>query len=166
MEPECSLPNSQEPATCPHHEPYQSSPWAHPNSWRYVWVLSFYLRLGLPSGFFPSGFSTKTLNAPLPSPTCAIYPFHLILLDFITRITISSSLCSFLHSPVTSSLLGQNIFRSTIFSNTLSLCSSLTNYFLIHDNINFFFLFIWNTNNSNLKFVSVLLLTCPCLLSQ
>jgi hypothetical protein len=32
------------------------------------------------------------------------------------------SLCSFLHSPVTESLLGPNILLSTLFSNTLSLC--------------------------------------------
>jgi hypothetical protein len=36
----------------------------------------------------------------------------------------SSSLCDFLHSPVTSSLLGPNIHLRTLFSNTLSLCSS------------------------------------------
>jgi hypothetical protein len=53
---------------------------------------------------------------------------HLILLDLIT-ITIfceqyrssSSSLCSFLHYPVTSSLLGPNILLNTQFLNTLSL---------------------------------------------
>jgi hypothetical protein len=51
---------------------------------------------------------------------------------FITRIilvgeyrSVSSSLCSFLHSPVTSSLLGPNIFHSTLFSNTPSLHSFL-----------------------------------------
>jgi hypothetical protein len=33
--------------------------------------------------------------------------------------------CNFLHCPVTSSLLGPNILLSTLFSNTLSLCSSL-----------------------------------------
>jgi hypothetical protein len=38
---------------------------------------------------------------------------------------ISSSLCSLIHSPVTSSLLGPNIPLSTLFSNTLNLCSSL-----------------------------------------
>jgi hypothetical protein len=37
----------------------------------------------------------------------------------------SSSLCSFLQSPVTSSLLDPNIFLSPLFSNTLSVCSSL-----------------------------------------
>jgi hypothetical protein len=51
----------------------------------------------------------------------------------ITRITfgdeyrsLSSSLCSRLHYPVASSLLGPNILLSTLFSNTLSLCSSLS----------------------------------------
>jgi hypothetical protein len=38
---------------------------------------------------------------------------------------VRSSLCSLLHSPVTPSLLGPNILLSTLFSNTLSLCSSL-----------------------------------------
>jgi hypothetical protein len=37
----------------------------------------------------------------------------------------SSSLCSFLQSPVTSSLFGPNSLLNTLFSNTLSLCSSL-----------------------------------------
>jgi hypothetical protein len=35
-------------------------------------------------------------------------------------------LCRLLHSLVTSSLLGPNILLSTLFSNTLSLCSSLS----------------------------------------
>jgi hypothetical protein len=40
--------------------------------------------------------------------------------------SLSSLLCSFLHSLVTLSLLGPNIFLDTLFSNTLSLCSSLS----------------------------------------
>ena len=87
----------------------------HPTSWRSILILSSHLRLGLPSGLFPS-----------------VLPAHLILLDFITRTifgeeyrSLSSSLCSFLHSPVTSSLLGPNILLNTLFSNNLSLRYSL-----------------------------------------
>jgi len=62
----------------------------------------------------------------------AACPTHLIHLDFITRTVLgegyrllNSSLCTFLHSLVTSSLLGPNIFPNTLFLNTLSLRSSL-----------------------------------------
>ena len=85
-----------------------------------------------PHWFFPSGFPTKTLCTPLPSSVRATCPAHLILLVFITRTilgeeyrSLSSSLCDFLHSPVTPSLLGPNILLNNLFSNTLSLCSSL-----------------------------------------
>ena len=54
--------------------------------WRSNLILSSHLHLGLQSGLFPSGFLTKTLYKPLPSPIRATYPAHLILLDFITRI--------------------------------------------------------------------------------
>ena len=102
----------------------QSMP-PHPTSWRYILILSSHLRLGLLSGLFPSDFPTKTLYTPLLSirATC---PAHLILLDFITRTTLGeqyrslSSFYSFLHSPVTSSLLGPNILLNSLFSNTLS----------------------------------------------
>ena len=36
----------------------------HPTSWRSVLILSTPLRLGLPSGLFPSGFPNKTLYTP------------------------------------------------------------------------------------------------------
>ena len=40
----------------------------HPTSWRPILILSTHLRLGLPSGLFPSGFLTKTLYTPSPHP--------------------------------------------------------------------------------------------------
>jgi len=58
---------------------------------------------GSPKWLFPSGFPTKALYTPI----------------------LSSSLCSFLHYPITSSLVGPNFLLNTLFSNTLSLRSSL-----------------------------------------
>ena len=68
-------------------------------------------------------------TSPLPY-TCYVI-HHLIFLDVITWMfdmqyrSWSSSLRRFLHSPVTSSLLGPNIFLSTLLFKTFSLCSSL-----------------------------------------
>jgi len=133
MEPEGLLPHSQVPTICPYTEPARSSPYSpHPTSWRSILILSSYLNLVLPSGLFPPRFPAKNLHTPLPFPIRATCPAHLILLDFITRTifgeqyrTLSSSVCSFLHSPVTSSLLRPNILHNTLFSNTLSLRCSL-----------------------------------------
>jgi len=105
---------------------------SHPTSCRSILILTTHLRLGLPSGIFPSGFPNKTLYTPLLSPIRVTCPAHIIHLDFITRILFpeeyrspNSSLCRFLHSPVTSSVLGPSILLNTLFSNTLSLRSSL-----------------------------------------
>src|SRR5215475_10019759 len=95
-------------------------------------ILSSHLGLGHPNGLFPSGFPTNTLCTPLSSAIRATCHAHLILLDLTTctilgeeHRSFSSSLCNFLHSPVTSSLFGPNTLLNTLFSNTLSLCSSL-----------------------------------------
>ena len=86
----------------------------------------------LPNRLFPSGFPTKTLYTPLLTPISATCSAHLILLDFISRTilgeeyrSLSSSLCSFLHSLITSSPLSPNVLLNTLFSDTLSLRSFL-----------------------------------------
>jgi hypothetical protein len=91
---------------------------------------SYQLCLGLSSSFFPYGVPIQILYALLFSPICATCPAHLILLDLITLIILgeeyklwSTSLRSFLQPPVTSSPFDPIL--NTLFSNTLSLCSSL-----------------------------------------
>ena len=44
-----------------------------------ILILSSHLRLGLPSGLLPSGFPTKTLYAPLSSPTRAVLSISFFL---------------------------------------------------------------------------------------
>ena len=74
----------------------------------------------------------QTLYPSFLSPVCATCPAHPILLDFITLTilvdmyrSLSSSLCNFPRSLVTSSHLGPNILLNTLFSNTVSLRFSL-----------------------------------------
>jgi hypothetical protein len=59
---------------------------------RFIVILSSYLRLGLPSGLFPSGFPTRILYAFLISPSRATCPAHVILLVFVT-LTVLGEVC-------------------------------------------------------------------------
>ncbi|PNF20029.1 hypothetical protein B7P43_G05941, partial [Cryptotermes secundus] len=97
---------------------------SNPISLTSILILSTHLRLGLPSGLFPSGFPTNFLYAFLFATIRATRPAHLILLDFFILIILGEEYNS-LQPPVTSSLFGPNILLNTLFSNTLSLCYSL-----------------------------------------
>jgi len=72
-----------------------------------------HLYVSFPNGLVLSGLRTKILYGSLLSPEQSTCQAHNILLDMLAQITfgeeyrsVSSSLCSFLHSPVTSSLSG------------------------------------------------------------
>ena len=132
MESEGSLSPLQVTATCPHRQPDQSSPC--PPSY----FLKIHLNITIPSKPGSSKWSLS-LRFPHQNPVCiSLLPHtcyksrpshsswfdHRVIFGEQYR-SLSSSLCSFLHSPVTSSFPGTNILSSTFLSNTLSLRSSL-----------------------------------------
>jgi hypothetical protein len=99
----------------------------HPNSHWYISILSTYLCLGLPCGFFPFGFHTNNIYAfQFPHSSympCPSYPPWLYLLitpgkEYKSHHAVFSNLPS-LHPP-----FSPNILLSPLFSNSLR--SSLT----------------------------------------
>jgi hypothetical protein len=105
----------------------------HPLSTTSILMLSTHLRLGLPSSLFPLWLSYQwNVHIPLlPYSRDMLHPPHPPRLDNCNytwrRVqSLSSSSCCFLCLPVILFLFGQNILLSTLFSNTLSLCSSHT----------------------------------------
>jgi len=128
MNPNSSLLHSQDTATCPYLEPDQSShvPISLP---KFNFNIIFPSTPGYPKWPLSLRFPHQNhiCTSPLPH-ICYVPPY--LFLDLIIRIifaeeyrTLSSSRCSLLHSPITSTLLGPNILLSILFSksNTLSL---------------------------------------------
>jgi hypothetical protein len=85
----------------------------HQTSWRYVSMLSSHLRLSLPSALFPSGLPTKhSMHLCSPHTYFMFHPSRSSRFDHPNNTcweSISFSLCSLLHAPVTLSLLVPNI---------------------------------------------------------
>jgi hypothetical protein len=120
---------SQESFTGPYPEPDQSN-LQHPIL-SIILILCTHLRLGLPSGLFPSGIPTNILYAVFFSPSCYMpcpsHPPSLDHSDYTWRRVQVMKLLSMQLSPTFrhSSPFGPNILLSTLFSNTLTVCSSL-----------------------------------------
>ena len=120
---------------------------------------------------FPQVFHQTTVNnSRLPHTSHIPRSFHP---DSITRTILceqyksfSSSLCSFLQSPVTSSLLGANYLINSLFSNTLilHLSSNAIDQVLHPYNTTgrIIFLYIW----SRKVWITNFFLLIPCLLQS
>ena len=140
MNPEGSLPPSQEPPPVPilsHINPIHAFPYHFLSHF----LLFSHLQLGLPSGLFPSGFPTKILYAPPLFPIRATFSAYLFFFELITRIkfdeqyrSLSSPLYTILHSLLPRPSQAQ-IFSSTLYSQTPSVYvspSAWVTMFLTH----------------------------------
>jgi hypothetical protein len=108
----------------------QSTP-LHPISLRSILILFNHLHVGLPSGLFSSRSHTNILYAFLSPHSCYMpCPSHPHWLDHSNytwrRVQVMKLLImQFRQPPFTSSLFDPNTVLSTLFSNTLSLCTSI-----------------------------------------
>ena len=132
MESEGSLPHSQLPATCPSPVPARSTPCPPSHFLKINLNIIRPSTPGSPKWSLSLSFphQTPVYASPLlhtrymPRPSHSSWFYHPKNIGWGER-SLSSSLRSFLHSPVTSSLLGPNILLNALFSNTLSLRSSV-----------------------------------------
>jgi hypothetical protein len=91
-----------------------------------IFILLSHLHILLSNNFFPSSFKIKAFYKFIFSPMRATCPFYLVphLIILIIRGEVhksrTSSLYSFIQSPVTSSFLDRNISRDYISSHILT----------------------------------------------
>jgi hypothetical protein len=117
------------------HWPLSWTRWIQPTHSRLVSLKSIFIsshpHQRLLTGFFPSGFSTKTLYAVLSHVCNMLCPLHRPWFDHSSNIWWGVQvmklfiIMQFSPPSYTSSLLGLNVLLSNLFSSTLSLCSSL-----------------------------------------
>jgi hypothetical protein len=132
MEPECSVPCSQEPVTGLYPKLEESSPYQPILLSNIDLNIILHLSLILPSRLFSSCFPTKNLHVFLVFLMRTICPAYIILFDLVILIIFgekyklwSSTLYNFLQHSTISSLSNQNILLSTLFSNTFRPCTFL-----------------------------------------
>jgi len=108
----------------------QSKP-PHLTYLRFILILFFHPFLSLPSVLFHQVFPSKSIWNSLASHTChKLYHSHSSLFDHVNNIwwavqVTEPHFMQSCHLPLDSSFLGLNISPCTLFSNTLSLRSSL-----------------------------------------
>jgi hypothetical protein len=82
MKPECSLPHSQQPVTCPYPEQDRFSPCPHPSSRRSILILLFHQCLGLTSGILPHVSQPKPcVHLSFPTYMLHALPIAVFLFD-------------------------------------------------------------------------------------
>lgn len=107
---------SQNVFTHPYLDPHQSSSCLYPIS---SLIFTSHQRLGFSSGLLPTKAPFAPFHSPYASQASPIQMFFIWSPEFLLKLkTLMQSL------PVTSHLV-QNVFLSTLFSDTLILCSSI-----------------------------------------
>jgi len=138
MEPEDSLPHSHAPANCPYPEADEYSPLHCPAPWRCTFNNTILSTLGSSKWFpFPRSPHQKSVCiSPLPLPCSMPHPSHSPWFYHPNNIWWGVQIVTLLvlQLPVTASLLGSIILFRSLFSNILSLSSSLSmsEWFYIH----------------------------------